>query len=488
MAGLTDKGLVIKTYTEILSDINTNLKSGIGFDIDTSEKSTIGIFNSVFAMSDSQVWEALQAVHDAFKLSRAEGINLDDLVILNGLYRRPARFTEGLANFVGDDGTVVGTSTILRSLKGDTFNPKADVTISLRRCIGFTTEVNTVRTNTAYIIAISGESYIYTTPATFDDTYDNRKQILTELKTKIDAGSYAKGTVKDGQEPSLEIVANDTSIDMQCAVTTYLSVGSVVTQATIQSTEVGEIAGDAFSITKIDTPVNGFDSIYNPRDLVTGSFAETDEELRRRFFASLRSTGTATLDAIRTRVSEVELVQNVRVFENKQNVTDSDGRPAKSFEVYVVEGVDDNIAQAIWDTKPAGILDFGNDTGVAVDSGGVNHTMYFSRPKDWYIYVRVTYTPYTEETPTNDLEDVIKNSVVEYGRTLNIGDDVIPNRALAYIYPNTSGVQVTQIQMAKSDVPDIHDWNTLTWTSDKIQILDTEISQWGTTRVEVTKL
>lgn len=102
----------------------------------------------------------------------------------------------------------------------------------------------------------------------------------------------------------------------------------------------------------------------------------------------------------------------------------SGGRPAKSFEIVVDGGDDDEIAQKIFDNKPAGIASFGN-TGpiIVVDEDGFEHDIFFSRPTLVPIYIDITLD--TNASFPADGVTRIQDEIVAIGEALTIGETVI---------------------------------------------------------------
>lgn len=135
------------------------------------------------------------------------------------------------------------------------------------------------------------------------------------------------------------------------------------------------------SIFKILTPVVGLNNVtmdFSIINIMVGREAETDEELRRRRMYSVQQTSSSTLGSIKSNIHSLDGVLHVTYFENETESTDSNGLPMKSFE-YIVDGGDsDEIAQVIFDNKPAGTRAFGTKETVIKDSEGVVHSVCFT--------------------------------------------------------------------------------------------------------------
>lgn len=125
------------------------------------------------------------------------------------------------------------------------------------------------------------------------------------------------------------------------------------------------------TLTVIAEPLTGWTAIDNPASAATpGRNQETIEELRIRREDELASAGSATLASIRAAVSELSDVVDTHAEENLTLATVGDLDP-KSFMIVVWDNAgaqsDDSIAQVIYDTRAAGTLSSGPDSGTASD-------------------------------------------------------------------------------------------------------------------------
>lgn len=180
----------------------------------------------------------------------------------------------------------------------------------------------------------------------------------------------------------------------------YTAPGAGVQTVDFEAETAGELRANAGTLTVIATAVTGWNSVTNATDATVGREADTDSDLRQRREDELRASGSATVDAIRADLLQYEdangdqLITQASVFENVTDTVDANGLPPHSLECVVYDGTppaltDDEIAQAIFDTKPAGILAYGLESGTAIDSLGNFHTVGFSRPTEVEIWLRV---------------------------------------------------------------------------------------------------
>jgi uncharacterized phage protein gp47/JayE len=220
---------------------------------------------------------------------------------------------------------------------------------------------------------------------------------------------------------------------------------------TLEAETAGEVPVNAGTLTVIETAVSGWNSITNDADGVTGDPIETDGELRSRREDELRRAGAAALDAIRTDVLAVTGVEYVTMYENTTDTTDADGLPPHSFETVVDGGLDAEIAQAIWDTKPAGIQAYGTSSADAVDSQNVIRSMGFTRPTNRVVYldvdVSVNTDPLLGSVYPTDGDDQIKTIVANFATAnWSIGDDVVLAQLYSSILSVDGVVDVVEIR------------------------------------------
>ena len=141
---------------------------------------------------------------------------------------------------------------------------------------------------------------------------------------------------------------------------------------------------------------------------------ESDEVYRSRLLSS-EQTGLATYDGMLTYLRK-KIGASVSLSANEEPYADAEGIPGHSVSVYVPDSLesvpDGDIAQAIWDCKPAGIRTFGSSGGTATDIAGNTHVMNFTRiGSTSAYYARIVIAEYEEETLPQDYADRVAESV-----------------------------------------------------------------------------
>lgn len=487
--GLTSNGFNMKRLSDIAQETKDDFVAEFGPQINLSGQSPMGQIKGILDNGVSELWEVLQAVYDSQNPQTAEAISLDNIAALTGVTRLPATFSTVTARVFGTLNTLVPAGFTL-SVDGNAdskFLSILDDTIHAG--------IDEVQTITFSGTPTSGSFKLRfdlqeTVAINWDDTNTEVQTALnnlSNLSSVVVTGDFATGFVvtftgADGEQDQslLEVFANT------------LDDGSPVTTSVVETTKgylpfvdvqmvaenTGSVEAPANSLIIIETPIGGVDSAINLLDAVVGNELETDEELKARRIINLQRSGSATINGIRSNILEVENVLQAIVVENDQDITVS-GRPPHSFESYVLGGDDVAIAQAIFDSKAAGIRAFGSITEAIVDSEGVSHDISFSRPVDVEIYMIVNITPNTDPLEGDlypvDGDTLIVQSILDFVEDFEIGQDVVVNKLYTPIN-EVAGVIGIEILIGTSPSPSL---------SNNIAISATEVARFDSSRITV---
>lgn len=171
-------------------------------------------------------------------------------------------------------------------------------------------------------------------------------------------------------------------------------VDGLTTGVLFESENTGPVQAPSGQLTVITTAVVGWTSIVNPDSAHLGSPVATDPQLRLTRQQELTRAGSSTIDAIRADL--VVLLEgipgaSVAAFNNFDDTASGDGLPPHSFEMVIWDPsgaiTNDQIAQTIWKSKPAGIRSFGTQIGNAIDKTGATQFVRFTRATSIPIYV-----------------------------------------------------------------------------------------------------
>ena len=184
-----------------------------------------------------------------------------------------------------------------------------------------------------------------------------------------------------------------------------------------------------------------------------GRYPETDAEVKARY-ARTESRGASTLDSIYSEVSGLSGVRTVKVIENDNDTVDEAGRPPHSFETIVLGGAADEIAQAIFRKKPAGIKTHGSESVTVKDLSGTDRLIKFSFADVLPVYVKITVSR-NATFPVDGVEQ-LRSQIIQYIGGLDengsrypglgLGEDVILSRALRSI--TVPGIEDIQIEFS----------------------------------------
>lgn len=443
MFGITDEGFQAKRLEDFVIELTEEYEAELG-NVDTSPESVLGVQIGIQAKAFADLWEGYQALYASFYPDSASGIPLDNVLSLTGLKRLDATKSTGTIQATGVNGTAIAAARVVSVTgTGDRFETSAAGTISAAACVTSIIEITTVTDSIDYTATINGEAHTFNSGVSA-----TAQSIVTGLIAAIVGGAQPV-TPSDNGDETITVLADDLTVSFAITLTAEMDFGDITSNIPVISEEFGPIAGLSGTIVTIETPVSGWDSVNNAFDMVLGRDDETDTNARLRRSESLQVSGAGTIEAIKARLLQVDNVTGALVEENITLITDGSGRPGKSFEAIVAGGDDQDIADLIWEVKPAGIEPHGTESVLVTDSMGIDHTIKFSRATEIFTWIKVTVTKYTEEDYPTDGDDQISASVLAHGNTLEIGIDVLLQRFLGGIH-ETPGIASALVEVATS--------------------------------------
>lgn len=193
---------------------------------------------------------------------------------------------------------------------------------------------------------------------------------------------------------------------------------------------------------------------------------EDDDTFRARLLSS-DPTGLATYGGMLTYLRN-SIGPLVSLVENPEPEPDSSGIPGHNIAVFIPETysdiANDDIAQAIWNSKPAGIKAYGTESGTAVDAARITHTVNFFRVTGGDpFYMRLTVTEYREEQLPRDYANQLKTQIANWALTeYTRGKDIIPQRAIQAVY-KVPGIDTVNVEVSIDGQ---------SWTTDRIPVME----------------
>lgn len=188
--------------------------------------------------------------------------------------------------------------------------------------------------------------------------------------------------------------------------------------------------------------VNGLECLANGMD------EESDVALRERLKSAISGQGSGNTNAIRSALLRIPTVQFAAVIENETEETDSAGRPAHSFECYVLGGDDykQEIAQAIFEKRPVGIQTWGNVSVTITDLSGNERVVKYTHAPEITVAVRIKIK--TNTAFQDDGVNRIYTAVSNYINNLGIGNSLVLSALYGYIYGVPGVTEVTTLELS----------------------------------------
>jgi hypothetical protein len=274
--------------------------------------------------------------------------------------------------------------------------------------------------------------------------------------------SLISGAILGGQSGTIVPAGSLASVDgtgdlFRTTGAVVIGSGGTVT-ASLESVETGPISAGINQLVNVATAVLGWETITNPSAAVLGTNEESDISARRRRRNTLALQGVALPEAIVSRVYDVADVRSV-VF--RENITSSpatiDGVLIGAHSIYVAVygGVDEEIAQALLETKSLGAGWTGNTTvDITEPYSGQVYSIDFQRPDPVSVFVRVTarYNGVDAATIIPDAIESYANGDLEGEDGFVIGADITTFELAGAINQVEPRITVTLIELSTDGV------------------------------------
>lgn len=454
MYGLTDSGFNIKRLPAIKEEIETSLRNRINQNIDLRAESIFGQFVGLESELATIFWEVMQDIYLSQYPDYATGNSLDYAVSINGVTRIEATPTSVNAICYGANNTILAVGREAKARNGDVYRTNTNTTISRLNAVECTISVDTVSVG-VYTVQIGSLSYSFTATGV-----DTAQTILQGLYNAMNSAPLTRILNED----SLTIQVD---VGVTFDVSANLNINEVGTVVFFEAVEKGAKLLPIGELNEIETPVFGWNRVNNLVDGVVGRNRETDEALRIRREQSILITATHTLQAIKSKVRQLDFVSDVFAMENNTETTDEFGTPRQFIWIIVEGGEDLEIATAIYNTVAGGIGTRGNQNITVTDEDGQDYIINFDRPDYIDVAIEIEYVR-LENFPING-EDLIKDALVNRGNQFLINEDLIYSRLYTPIN-SVQGVQVDSLKVNNAMS------NIVTLPNEKIRILRENIT------------
>lgn len=351
---LTPQGYKVKTYDEILNEINSDIQLQIpNFSLDDSNplikinKKMADLFYKMSLMGLN--------VYSSFNITEASGKALDDRVFWLGISRIKEKKSAGKVEFTGTQNTVIPAGFRVATQDNRIYYTLGDVTID----------------------------------------HTGKAEAFIESLT----GGYKT---------------------------------------------VAEVA----EVNKIVNPLIGVKSVINHTIIAGGTDTETDSQLRTRYYNELLGLGKSTIVSVKNAILLNSEATKVNIVENDTDA-EKNGLPPHSFKCYVFGGKDDDILEAIYKSRPAGIPSIGE-----IEKMIDGYYTRFSRPQVRNIHFSITLKLNTIASQLS-IQDTIKQNIIDAINNINIGDPVSYTLFISALYKNTGNIVTSfdKLQFWFDDTP-----------------------------------
>lgn len=453
--GLTDAGFVIPTFDDILNNYMTTLKNTFGADTATSEDTVFGQLFRIIAYTDYTLWEGMQGVYNTQTLDGAEGIYLDEIFSKRGFYRQPASAGSGYAyvktnnkatwtfelstdtyfNADNDLSYYVSTPTMLNAKVGAYTISKANATATGLNAITF------------YIQNASNGGL---NSKTLDP---NSVNFITDLMTFIKANVSTTdrnlvwndtSNVYVGFQPN--VTENPLGLVTPVKFYATVSVGTKWSEIPVVASEVGYNPVGTESISGISSTFAGYLDTGNFYPFSPGSDIETDAEFRSRFNDNLDEANAATRAAIVKALLLTDGVTKVKIYDNP-TLHDQTYAPAMTFQTIVYGGNAQDVAQAIYDTKPINTLTYGTTAITITTEDGGQEIIRFS-PGDNAVYsLKLVYQSANGTTLSTTEKENIVAALANLEAYFELGSSVTNDQIKGVIYSALAFGRLTSLRV-----------------------------------------
>lgn len=481
--GITPTGFRAKRLDEILKEIEASNRESFGESINLLPSSVLGQMNGTQAEREAKLWELAEAIYNSQYPLTSEGTTLDNVVSFTGITRQPGVKSKVTQQFFGTVGTPIIAGSVFSVLNDPTsrFVLGQGLTLVAGSDSIWDLTFDNVPDVGEFKLQYKG---VKTTAIPFGATaldIENALNGLSSLSSVVVAGDFL-GFAITGENGELftEIIVTDDTLALGAtasnATIANTTPGVPGASAVIEAEDIGETSAPSGSLTVIENPISGLDSVVNQEDATIGRSIESDADLKQRREDSLQRAGAGTLGAIVSILADLDGVTAVVGFENI-TFLELGGLPPKSFEI-VIDGSDDQtVAETIWPNKPAGIEPFGDLSIPIIDSQGFPKNVSFSRPTDVDIFIEVDLTT-DSNFPSNGLV-IAEANILAFGNGLGIGADIVVIPQLVCALNGISGITNIDIRIGKAASPT---------QSNNIAIDPDEISRWDSSRTTVIEL
>lgn len=473
MAGVTEYGFVRKTLQEILASMKLNVKSKLGDDWNITTGSIEDQFLSVFAEEADQCWQGVEGVYSSQTIDGAEGVYLDDVLSQQGVYRQGSTASSGKAILLSNYATV--------SL-GSTVNTTATVSASNNIIYKVQEQVSLDNYMSAYTLAANqisvGVTYTFTL---YNVNSPNNKTFVWTPTTESDKDTMLRNFVVFINDTVLDKPSNayynsatrtlylgfnqNTNLPQpfnkgQLYLTSTPRVGNLGHTLSLKTDTLGFNSLPPNGLINLTPTYTGYQSVVNGDDFNSGSDVQTDAEYRLSAINIKDSSVAGTVDSLISSLLRVEGVVDAEVYENPTSqfiydVSNNTVVEPFTYNVAVLGGDDNEVAQVILDKSPANTKRYGTYSALAVNTKGLSVPVNFTRVGYFDVEVEVSYKTKDNTILTEQEKVNVARNISQATSELRIGDSVPKNLLEAVTFQSVAFSRLSQVSVQLKDLTDV---------------------------------
>lgn len=482
----TPVGYAVQRYEDRRAALVEKWRAAYGPNANTASDTVDGLLIDLICRMAQYADEQGFKAYNAHWFHTAKGLELDALLgPLFGSKRLQERGSVAEVLVYGTTGAEVFEGALVStSDRGDIFKVSATIDIDASVYAVFVYEGSTSLTGVS--LMMNGQQYAPLSPVTGTglQVAQHAAQFLFtpdanwELAYPVYEDVNGRGVVIVRMSGPWAIAAGSTQSD---SFAWYGATGLAVSEVT------GAVPGEAFSITRINTPFPGWEGVVNLNPVTLGDDEDADPEYRARHLLELGRPANATPMGLQAKLYKLTGVELVRLYFNFTGANpDADGRPSHSFEAVVQGGATEDIARTIWLTHTTGTQSHGNITTIVVDERDqLPRVVKFSRPTLRFVWIDITIEPGEgfPSTAVADIEADVAARILEWGRGLRIGQDLYIDTIKQQV--QVPGCRAITVELGTTMVE--ADPKPILAAAD-LTFLELELSRWAASRIKVEVL
>ena len=424
-------GFISKGYNEVRSELARNAQEVFGdltgdSQLRVDDSSVLGRIFGMVSLPIVQNAEIIPLILQSLDINQAEGQQLDNLLWnIHRIKRNGVGQASGMLILYGKIGTTVSRSSEVGNfITGDSYLTDETVKFSNVSTNGVDIEINSIEGIFTLSYTVDGrlsDSPNIVVQKGSGDT--STQQIAYRFVDAINSqSSYL--TASRNNDNSVKVVITDPSRVGTFTITGNAQIVCSYMPVYVTSNTYSSKESLANQVNVIRSATLGWFSATNPFRILPSTPIENDEDYRYRAKLNLHGNPVGKYNAILFALKSVrgvtyENVQEVRA----NNSANSDGIQKSVGLSITVQGGDENeIAVAIFNSVSDGIATSGTILKEVKDINGFGHEVRFSRPQPLALQITMSLVTYAD-FPSNG-HSLIKQSIVEWFNSLNVGEDI----------------------------------------------------------------